>query len=106
MFARRLEKAERHELDEADGHLMLGSESGEGTEFSFVHSAQQHAVEFDGVEAGPKNGAEAFEKLLGRSSGDMAVEVRLNGIEAEVDRLNAGPAKGGSLRGDAGSVGG
>ena len=106
VFARRWEKTEGHELDKADGDLVLSGEPSEGAEFSFVETAQQDAVEFDGGKASPENGPETFQKLRERSPRDLAVKIRLEGIEAQIDRLNSGGPKGRGMGGDAGSVGG
>src|SRR5271165_3970468 len=43
---------ERHELDEAHGHVLFAGEHAEGDNLIFVESAHQDAVHFDGSEPG------------------------------------------------------
>ena len=99
-----LKNAEGHQFDEADGHLMLGGESRQRPKLLFVESAKEDAVEFYGPETGLKDGPEAFQKLLEESSGDLPVKIRLEGVETEVDRLDARLPKGLGQRGDASAV--
>ncbi len=84
--------------------MVFGGESRQGSKLRFVESAKEDTVEFYGCEVGPEDGAEALEKLVERSAGDLAVQVRLEGVETEVDRLDARLPKGLGQRGDASAV--
>ena len=83
--------------------MVFCSEVDEGTKFLLIDSTQKHTVDLDLGETSIESSAEASKEVIEGATGNFSVEVRLKGIEAEVDGLNPSLLK---LTGDGGEAGG
>jgi len=86
--------------------LVFGSEVDQGTEFLLISSSEQDAVEFDLLKSGGECGSEPFQEIVEGSSGDLAVQICMQGIQAEVDGLDSGFTEFDGQGGEESSVGG
>ena len=82
--------------------MVFCSEVDEGTKFLLIDFTQKHTVDLDLGETSIESSAEASKEVIEGATGNFSVEVRLKGIEAEVDGLNPSLLK---LTGDGGETG-
>jgi hypothetical protein len=68
--------------------LVLCGEVDKGTKFLLIDSTQEYAIEFDLGEASIECRAEASKEVVEGASGNFSVELGLEGVEAEVNRID------------------
>jgi hypothetical protein len=69
-----------HELDEADDDIFLAGESGKAFDLVVIEAAQEHAVDFEGREAGSAGGANTSENL-GKAAFDAGNSLECSGVD-------------------------
>lgn len=99
-------RGQGHQFNEAQRQLMFGTESDEGPDLLLVDVPHENSVEFDALETGADRGMDAFQDGREVSTGDAPVELRVEGVQTDVDGAQAGLAQGTRHGGELDSVGG
>jgi hypothetical protein len=89
-FAENLGDADGHQLDEAEDQVMFGGEMDQGPNFTFVHAADENGVKFDAFKPGSNGSANTFDGLGDIAAGNLSVDIAVESVETDIDRLDPG----------------
>ena len=107
VVAPRLVGVEGHELDEPDDDALVATPADEVEDLVVVDALHDHAVDLDRLEPGLDGGVDAVEHLVELvATGELDEAVAVEGVEADVDALQARGAQIVGHQAQRGAVGG
>jgi len=94
-FAQNFARAHRHQLDETQDKIARRGEFNERQQLIVIAATHQNAIELDLFETGGAGRVNSFEHgVVQIAAGDLRIKMSIQGIERDVDRVNAGRVQG------------